>query len=439
MGMRAGKPGKGEGGSVKKAEVYFPIKSVTKGPKHHFVGFNDICPWNSTGRYILAMETDFTDRMPQAGDRAIVGVVDLENGGRFRPVGETLAWNFQQGARAQWVPGADACLIYNDREGDRFVSVIVDVETGESRKLPLPIYALSPDGSFALTINFARLHRLYPGYGYAGVPDATEDDKAPQDDGIYMIDLMTGKHELLISIAQIVQFGNIINWAMDGDHWLTHILFNPDGSRFAFLHRWRLKDGGIYTRLISASPEGTDLRCIAEGVVSHFTWRNSHQILAWARQFSIASKARQSPLSALPLFQWAIYALRGTKRKWFRQYIIGDRYLILNDGGGEVQPVGVGVLTEDGHMSYSPNGQWILTDTYPDDQCVQSLILYRCKDGRRIEVGRFSEPEQMCGTGYRCDLHPRWSKKGNKICIDSAHDGTRQIYIVDVANIVQKS
>lgn len=36
----------------------------------------------------------------------------------------------------------------------------------------------------------------------------------------------------------------------------------------------------------------------------------------------------------------------------------------------------------------------------------------------------------------RCDLHPRWSRDGTEVCIDSVHGEGRQMYIVDVGSIV---
>jgi len=36
----------------------------------------------------------------------------------------------------------------------------------------------------------------------------------------------------------------------------------------------------------------------------------------------------------------------------------------------------------------------------------------------------------------RCDLHPRWSRDSKKVSIDSAHEGSRQIYVLDVEKIV---
>ena len=88
--------------------------------------------------------------------------------------------------------------------GARFVAVVRDALTGAVvRTLPRPIYALSRDGRQAVTLNFARLQHQRPGYGYPGVPDPWRDVPEPEDDGIYWLDVETGEHRLVLSLAQV--------------------------------------------------------------------------------------------------------------------------------------------------------------------------------------------------------------------------------------------
>ena len=86
------------------------VQRLTHGPRHHFFGYYDKCPWDATGRYVPALEAGFSDRPPGHGDNAAVGMVDLA---------ETVAWNWQQGAMLQWLPAdAERLTIYNARDGD---------------------------------------------------------------------------------------------------------------------------------------------------------------------------------------------------------------------------------------------------------------------------------------------------------------------------------
>ena len=379
-----------------------PARAVTRGPRHHFFGYYDKCPWDATGKYLLALEVDFMDRPPGPDDVAGIVVVDLETGSQER-VAETRAWNWQQGCMLQWNPARpDREIIFNDRREGRFVSVVLDIHTGRERVLPLPVYTVSRDGTFALTTNFARLHHTRPGYGYAGVPDPWWDDLRPEDDGIYLLDLETGHHRLVISLDRVARIEP--DETMKGAvHWFNHLLLSPDDKRFVFLHRWRREgEHGFRTRMFTANPDGTDIFLLARwGMVSHFDWRDPGHVLAWARHPSR-----------------------------------GDRFYLFADRSEEVEVVGEGTLDQDGHCSYSPDRRWILTDTYPDAEHKRTLILYRPEDDLRLDIGRFYSPPELSGE-IRCDLHPRWSRDGLQVCIDSAHEGTRQVYVLDVSKIVK--
>jgi len=299
----------------------------------------------------------------------------------------------------QWMPTApDRLIVYNARQARRFVGVVMDVWTGAERVLSRPVYGVSPRGDVAVSLNFSRIARTRPGYGYAGIPDPGREEPTPQEDGLWRIDLDTGRSRLVLSIAQVAAVRP--QPSMDGaEHWFNHAQFSPDGSRFAFLHRWRHPGKpGWQTRLFTARPDGSDLCLLAEdGMVSHYDWRDPSHILAWAR--------------------------------WHGS----DRYYLFTDHSCERSALGEDVLTCDGHCSYSPDRRWVLTDTYPDADDRRTLLLYRPADGLRVDIGRFYSPPELSGP-VRCDLHPRWSRDGRQVCIDSAHEGTRQMYVLDVAD-----
>ena len=379
-----------------------PAEQVTPSGKHHFFGYYDKFPWDSSGRYFLALQVDFIDRPPNPEDVATVGMVDLSSG-EWHALDETRVWNWQQGTMLQWVGSApDRQIIYNSLEGERYGAVIRDVHTGETRTLPRPVYALSPDGSQAVTLNFSRVHRCRRGYGYEELPDPWEADDHPKEDGIYQMDLQTGDSRLIVTLDQIVQVRH--DETMDGcQHWFNHLQFNTAGTRFLFLHRWAHPEAGRYTRLFTANPDGSDVCCVADHqLVSHFDWRDEGHILAWARQNDI-----------------------------------GSYFFLFTDKSDEVAIVGKDVMTADGHCSYSPDRKWILNDTYPSkEESKRGLYLFRTEDDRRIDIGRFYSPPEVTGE-IRCDLHPRWNRDGTKICFDSVHEGERQIYAIDVAEVVE--
>jgi hypothetical protein len=383
--------------------VKVPARAVTRGPRHHFFGYYDKTPWDKTGRYLLANGIDFADRQPRAGEELTVGMVDLADGDRFIPLATTAAWCWQQGTMLQWVGSApERDVIFNSFTNKEPTATILDIRTGKTRTLPRPIYALSADGTQAVSLDFARLHRLRPGYGYASYSERFAADPAPAQLGIWWMDMKTGRNDLVISLKQLAAFKPDDRFA-GCHHWVNHLLFNPSGTRFVFLHRWKKPNDRTWeTRMLTARPDGTDLRiAFDDGMVSHFDWKDDATILAWARAKSD-----------------------------------GNRFYTLDVTGGAPTPIGADVLTQDGHCSYSPDRKWILNDTYPDKGRLQWLMLFKVATGRRYDLNQFPSPKQYAGA-WRCDLHPRWNRDGTRVCIDGCHDAQRQVYVLDVSEIVR--
>ncbi|MBP8955358.1 MAG: hypothetical protein KBI47_23410, partial [Armatimonadetes bacterium] len=174
---------------------YLPAVAITQGPKFHWFGYYDKFPWDATGRYLLALEVDFMDRVVHPDDVATIGMVDLADGNRWIPLAETQAFNWQQGTHLQWLATApEREIIYNVLKGDHYVSVIQDVFTGEKRELPRPIYAVSRDGTKAVSLNFSRVHSTRPGYGYNHLMHLAGPDVSDKD-GIWIVDLRTGENQ----------------------------------------------------------------------------------------------------------------------------------------------------------------------------------------------------------------------------------------------------
>jgi hypothetical protein len=389
--------------SADSSEKLPPVRQVTRGPKFHWFGYYDKLQFDPTGRYVLGMEVDFEHRSPRADDVIRVGMVDLEDGDRWTELGTTSAWCWQQGSMLQWRPGSTSEVVWNDRDGDHYVCHVLDVFSGKKRTVPHPIYALAPDGRWAVAADFRRINDTRPGYGYAGLPDPNADVPAPADSGIFRVDLDSGEAKLLISLGDAVKvpYREDISKAK---HWFNHLLVSPDGSRFEFLHRWRREgQGGFGTRMFTAAADGSDARVIdPSGYTSHFIWRDPGHILAWSRAASH-----------------------------------GDRFYLYEDKeGGRVEAVGPDVMTRNGHCTYLPGGEWILNDTYPDGQRNQNVYLYHVATGRQVWLGHFHLPKEYTGE-WRCDTHPRHSPDGRSVVIDSPHSGEgRQLHLIDIRGIV---
>ncbi|HDP34555.1 MAG TPA: hypothetical protein ENN29_05540 [Candidatus Hydrogenedentes bacterium] len=381
--------------------VEVPMRALTRGPKSHWFGYYDKYQFDPGNRYALCMQVDFENRAPTPEDEIVLGMIDLEDNDKWIPFAASTAWCWQQGCMLQWLPGSDSEVIYNVRKDGRYMAVIQDVVTGEKRMLPRPVYTVSADGKTAVGLNFARVGQTRPGYGYNGIADAGAEQLHPADDGIYSLDLVTGESSLILTLEQIASF-RTDDTMEKGKHWFNHLLFNTDGTRFIFLHRWHRESGkGWYTRGFTAQPDGANLFCFNDhGMVSHFIWRDPKHILAWS----------QEPDT-------------------------GNRFHLYEDMTDTKNVIGEALLQQDGHCTYSPCGQWILTDTYPDRERMQTLMLYRPADNALVPLGRFYQAPTD-DIQLRCDLHPRWSRDGAFICIDSKWSGQRQLYLLDVRDII---
>ena len=389
-------------------DLAVPLRQITKDPGFHWFGYYDKLQFDPSSRFALGMRTMVDKRTPEKGDVLEIGLIDLEDDCRWTKLGESRAWSWQQGCMLQWVPQSSTDVIWNDREGDRYVSRIVNVKTGAMRTLPKAIYALSPDGTFAVGTEFSRINSLRPGYGYVGVDDPYHDVKAPKEIGIYRMDLRTGGHTLLASLEQLAAIPHNGRDIADNFHWFNHLLVNTDGTRLTFLHRWRkertdrqaMSGSGWATRMLTLGTDGRDLFLLATGV-SHFVWADAKHI---------AGFIYTNELKTMKLF-------------------------LAEDKTGKLTPVAHDKIEADGHNTFIPGtaNRWILNDTYPQtSERLQTLYLYDSLNDRRTNLGRFHEPRAFTGE-WRVDLHARTSPDGRRIIFDSTHTGERQMWMLDMS------
>ena len=377
-----------------------PVRQLTRGPKHHWFGYYDKLEFDPTSRLALGMEVDFEHRSPAPDDLIKVGMVDTGDKDTWIELGQTRAWNWQQGCMLQWLPGSKDEVLWNDREGDQYVCHILNVRTRRRRTIGSAIYALSPDSKWAVTCDFRRLNHSRPGYGYAGISDPNREVQTPDDVGIWKVDLATGKKQLIVSIADAAKIPFPGGYSKGAKHWFNHLLVSPDGRRFIFLHRWRGdKEGTSFsTRMFTAASDGKDLHILdPHGKTSHFIWRDPQHVLAWA---------------------------------WHPSH--GEKFYLFRDQTNQVEVVAPDLMPLNGHCTYLPGNRWILNDTYPDKERLQHVYLYDTQSQTRHPLGDFHSPTGYTGE-WRCDTHPRFSPDGRKAVIDSPHNGGRQLYLIDIS------
>jgi Concanavalin A-like lectin/glucanases superfamily len=364
-----------------------PVRAITQGPGYHWFSYYDILEFDPTNRFVLGMQVDFEDRSPAADDVVTLGMIDLQDNDKWTTIGTTTAWCWQQGCRLQWRPCSQSEVVWNDRDGDHYITRVKNVWTGAERTFPHPIYHIHPNGKIALGVDFRRIGWARSGYGYNGIADPNRNIASPTDSGIYTLDLDTGEYNFLFSIADIAAIPYSGQGANDV-HYFNHIEWNTDGSRFLFLDR-----GWGAGRMLTANADGSDIRFVCYSP-SHYHWRDPEHIIVWS----------------------------------------GSYKLFKDDNSGEYE-----VLwnAPNGHETYFRDGEWILSDTYPmGSERLQHSYLFHAPTKKIIPLGHFNSPSSYGGE-RRCDTHPRISPDGTQVVIDSPHGGNgRQLYLIDISGFV---
>lgn len=364
-------------------------------PFEYLFGYYDKSPWSDDGKYLLALKVKSATEAADSSRIAEIVTICLDDRMQ-KTVAQTHSWNVQQGCMAQWLSNQE--ILFNDFRNNKNCAVILNLENGRERVLDMPVYAVSPDRTQALTLDFARLHRLRPGYGYSNAQDKTESEKCPDTPCIWKIDLKTGHAQPLLKYTDFATFEPRDTMA-DAEHKVNHLMISPDGQRFMVLHRWFQK-GRKFTRLVTCSMDGTGLYNLSDDdFVSHCCWKNSKEILAYLNKRD------------------------GGKG----YYLLKDKTPVYTKLWSQ--------LVMDGHPSYSYDGEYAVTDTYPDRRRLQSL--YIMKGNAVVRIARFFSPFKY-SEDTRCDLHPRWSRDGKLICVDASFDGRRAVYVVNTEKGVQQ-
>lgn len=408
---------------------------LTSGPSHFF-GFHDLTPWNIATEELVCLRTNTTeDHVPTAADEAEVVVIDEKTKCEM-VVGTTSAWNWQKGARQRWVPALGRRVVaYNAANATGFECRFADLDAGTTRVLPMALYEICDHAGFGLTLNFSKLVRCQPGYGYDH-PSPNSQLATPNysNDGIFRVELATGEVKLILSIADFLKLRGLDEEL--GEHYFTHIQIAPAGKRFVFMHRCFLKSGGLVNHFVVANTDGSDVRVLLDDKMSHFDWKDDTHVIVWCRKNAAIKKLKESKLL---LVARVLYRLSKKIRfNAVRQGLYNESFREIDVCTGQSHAVGKGVLPEDGHPQVNPrNHELWINDTYPNPECEMVLMLYHQPTNRRVDLLQLKTPPNLKETCWRCDFHPRWHPGGKRVCFDSAHEGRRQLCVLDVAKEVE--
>lgn len=358
-----------------------------------FFGYYNITPVNGSGEILHLKVNNELKR----GSLEATAEIMLNKSGISTSIAFTRSWNWQQGCMLQWL---GELILFNDYDPatDSYRAKIINREGNIIKQYELPVSNLSKCGRFAVTLNYDRLTKTRPTYGYFNRKNQTL--PSDQNDGIWYLNLTTGESDLIVTLEQLkkLSYSETMNGAI---HKVNHLDINPEGTRLMFLHRWN-GPSGRFMRLITCNLDGSDLHILnGDNMISHCCWLNDTEILSYCEYHR--------------------------KRGYFRFIDKTDNVNLLSQE----------LPFEDGHPSVSPDGKWIITDTYPGKSRISRLYLHDLVHDQTYELGRFFQPLKYTGE-CRIDLHPKWGKDINTIFIESGHLGKRQLFKLDISQYLER-
>jgi hypothetical protein len=371
---------------------FTPPTPITSTNAQHFYGYYSICPWSKNGKYYVCLECQFQDHMPDLGESAKIMLLDLESG-THRYIAETKAWNFQQGSMIHWLPSApNSKIIFNNCDGKKPISQILDIETGKIRNLPHAINAMcrTKDQAFFVSYSRLRINRKVVSYPcYDDNQGNSNEEVHPKEDGIFSMDLTSGEQKLVMSLDQIWKDNPLTAEMEEGEIeeigisqlWFNHLSVNQDDTRIFFLARYTNWFRQLITSMWTMNLDGTEPYLLVDfhNKLSHFEWLTKDQIIVTMKFI------KEAKLS----------------------------HVILDDKKGNPRVLAPKDLIRNGHPTISPNGKLLATDTYSVDGWRYVYIVEM--DTETVhEVAKFRNPKSVTGP-LRCDPHPRWNHLGNEL------------------------
>lgn len=372
----------------------YPIQKISFNEEESFFGYYDKSPVNENGSYIIFHSSpDPTTIKPKDNKRINIILLNIKENS-FHKITETNAWNWQQGSRLQWID--DKRFVFNDFNESKssYIARIYNVKDCRfEENLDFPVYDIY--GDFSLSLNFDRLTLQTPDYGYFAVPIKKYKNTIPlSEDGIFKTNISTNRTKLLYSFDDIIK--THFQDTMEGiRHQVNHIMISPDGRRFMFLHRW-ISNGVKYHSLLLADCDGSSLQCLIDNVIiSHCTWYRNEKIVGYLEYEGKAG------------------------------------YYQIDANTKKISPMNINGIDSIGDGHPSIYNQQMVFDSYPDKSRMKDLYLFDLQAEKLEKAGEFLEPIKY-HEDTRCDLHPSWNFTGDKLFINSVHEGQRFLYQIDL-------
>ena len=358
---------------------------------------------------LLACVVDAADSKLTAENIEGADVLLLDTRNQFAPkkVAETRGWNPQQGAMMYWHPAAsDTQFFFNDRDprdGTVF-TVLFDIHHGDGgarvkeyrfADSPVANSGVARSGSHFLALNYGRLARCRLVTGYAGLHDWSQTQTAPENDGIFKVDVRSGARTLLVSYKQLQGVIRQDTADVESFHlFINHTLWNQSDSRVYFYSRANFK---------SKLPK-VDVPFTLDADGSNLT-RHPHL---------------------------------GGHPEWDSGTIMigaqGDRQVRYDTSAKKI----VGIIGEPGMFSspggdiaFDSTGHWFVNGHKRKDLKQTFFTIFNRRSNRIIRTEGFPVGDVVSGA-LRVDPAPRWDRDSSQILIGAwdANTKTRQLFLL---------
>ena len=366
---------------------------------HHFFGFHDKTPWCPDNRRVLAHRSPGY-RDPVEGP-VEVGFFTDSSLTDFTTLGQTDAWSTQQGAQLQWCGGSGDVICNARNDNGLPCAILFRADAKERTTFDYPIGAVDAAGHLGCVVEFGAFGIGMMGYGYGEWAAAAYERRRSDLNatGLSEIDLRAGTVE---SRAPLGKIATLAGWPLDGSwhSFISHAQYSPDGSRLAFFFRRTRPGLRVQTKMCVYDRASNSIAVMESGDwVSHYCWLDENRLL--------------------------VYLETEEAERGF--------YLLSAVDGSARAAEGLPVM--DGHPNFAPASGLLVVDSYANRRRRQRLSVYGFDGGIRftlVETMGFYSPLRFRNE-RRVDLHPRWDRRGERICIDSSFSGQASLTILNRA------
>lgn len=401
----------------------------------YFFGYYDLEQVSPCGRYLACVQVDFDGRDFRCDDSATVGYFNLATN-EFVGVGRTTAINWQQGCRLHWLNGGRE-LAFNTIINGCVRLIVHTLDSKEEAIYPAFCARFNRSDRF-ISFGYGPVTKYRSSYGYAGID---LDAFCNRGDFVKVCDLESNKVENLLSFDEILEFLDLKKVNLSAA-WIEHISVSPDDQFLLLFLRTIPVGEEIHVTLpIVYNLESEVIsRLPYRRFYSHFGWRSGSELVIWCSRaspkiFLMECLERVGLLGKTKMF---VRLLSKIYPRWVKdEKTRGDGQIekfesnnsfISWDLKSGKECVLYDISARDGHNSFTSDGSYMLFDSYEDQDGCRHLFIYSMRTKRRLALASFNS--HYNATGWRCDLHPRFSPCEGYVGIDVAVSESRRTFLI---------